>query len=129
MFRRNLRSVTASSHVDAGGAVALRDIFIAPVALRFAAHFDALRRRAIRRRVRQLRSAWIADPENVARLFFFVLLVVFHDSLLFCDLAELRNRERQAPYRHFRAKRVRESDNDRRLRFERRARPVHLRYL
>src|SRR5688572_20341247 len=82
MLRRNLGPISSTSHVNAGRAVALRNILDAPVALAFASHVDAAGRAAIRWRMRQLRSTWIADAEDVTGLF--LLLVVFHVSLLFC---------------------------------------------
>src|SRR4029450_1285837 len=99
MFRRNLRSVAARTHVDAGRTIALRYILVAPVTRPFTPHVDALRYAAIGGRMRQFGPARIAYSENVAWLLFFILFVVFHVSLL-CHL-RTHNRKRQAAYHEF----------------------------
>jgi hypothetical protein len=82
VFRRDLRAVAARTHVDAGCAVALRNVLVAPVTRPLSAHVDALRGAAIGGRMRQFGPARIAYSENVAGLFLFIRFVVFHVSLL-----------------------------------------------
>ena len=83
MLGRDLRPIASTSHINTGRSVALRNILVAPMALAFASHVDAARRAAIRWRMWQLRSAWIADAENITGLFLLVLLFSF-TSLSFC---------------------------------------------
>jgi hypothetical protein len=47
MLRRDLRTGAASTHIDPGSAVTLRNILVSPVTFRLAAHVDSARRAAV----------------------------------------------------------------------------------
>jgi hypothetical protein len=76
---RDTGTLSGASHVDAAGAVTLRNVLIPPMTFRLTAHLNAARRGAIRWRMGQFWTAGITYPKNVARVFLFVL-IFFHVS-------------------------------------------------